>query len=111
MAVARMSHVFNKLRHESQMILDLKGLTPSSSTESIPEVSDDLKRTLHSRSRKSFDEIKSLDKGDWRSNVVEAGVLVGPGGITCITLESQLWVGPFNGWPVGNAFFSVENMQ
>ena len=62
-AVARMSNVFNKLRHESQMILDLKGLTPSSSAESLPEVSEDLKRTLHDRKRKSFDEIKNLDKG------------------------------------------------
>ena len=59
-----MSNVFNKLRQESQMILDLKGLTPSSSAESLPEVSEDMKRTLHDRKRKSFDEIKILDKGD-----------------------------------------------
>jgi len=61
-SVARMSNVFNKLRQESQMILDLKGLTPSSSTESLPEVSEDLKRSLHDRKRKSFEEIRNLDK-------------------------------------------------
>ena len=63
-AVARMSNVFNKLRHDSQLILDLKGLTPANSEETLPEVSDDLKQTLHDRSRKSFDEIKNLDKGN-----------------------------------------------
>ena len=59
-----MSNVFNKLRHDSQLILDLKGLTPANSEETLPEVSDDLKQTLHDRSRKSFDEIKNLDKGN-----------------------------------------------
>ena len=65
-----MSGVFHKMRNNHQLILDLKGLTPANSEESLPDVSEDLKQSLKERSRKSFEEIKTLDKGDMRKQEI-----------------------------------------
>ena len=63
-AIGKMARVFSTLREESETILSLKGLTPTGMLPvgALSEGREGLRAALNDKKKRSFEEVKNLDK-------------------------------------------------